>query len=219
MLRPMRSKPIAWKNPMRTLTRNFINGSLVLVPVVATFYVVYFVLAKLDALLGIGIPGLGLLLAIALITTIGALTSNVIGKELIELADVALSRVPFVKLIYTSFRDLMLALFGSQKRFDRPVLVALGDDPVSAVKILGFITREDLAPWGPADHVAVYFPQSINFAGQLLLVPNSRVQRVEIEPSQLFPFLVSGGITGAAAVTETEAAAHAVQWPFGSRKP
>jgi uncharacterized membrane protein len=216
----MRSKPIDWKTLTRTLTRNFINGSLVLVPVVATFYVLYFVLARLDALLGIGIPGLGLLISVAFITTVGALTSNVIGKELIELADVALSRMPFVKLIYTSFRDLMLALFGNQKRFDRPVLVALGDNPASSVKILGFVTREDLAPWGPADHVAVYFPQSINFAGQLMLVPSSLVQRLEIEPSQLFPFLVSGGITGAAAVSETEAAAAApaLQWPFGSRK-
>jgi uncharacterized membrane protein len=217
----MRSPPITRKHLTRTLTRNFINGSLVLVPVVATFYVLYFVLARLDALLGIGIPGLGLLISVAFITAIGALTSNVIGKELIELADVALSRLPIVKLIYTSFRDLMLALFGNQKRFDRPVLVALGNDPASSVKILGFITREDLAPWGPADHVAVYFPQSINFAGQLLLVPSSHVQRLEIEPSQLFPFVVSGGITGAAAVSESEAAAtaQAFQWPFGTRKP
>jgi uncharacterized membrane protein len=216
----MRSKPIAWKSVTRILTRNFINGSLVLVPVVATFYVLYFVLARLDALLGIGVPGLGLLISVAFITTIGALTSNVIGKELIELADLALSRMPFVKLIYTSFRDLMLALFGNQKRFDRPVLVALGHDPATSVKILGFITREDLAPWGPADHVAVYFPQSINFAGQLMLVPSSCVQRLEIEPSKLFPFLVSGGITGAAAIPETETAAAptAFQWPFGSRK-
>lgn len=209
----MRTKPIRWKEVTRTLARNFINGSLVLVPVVATIYVLYFALSKVDSLLGVGIPGLGLLITVGLITLIGALTSNVVGKELIELADDALSRVPFVKLIYTSFRDFMSALFGGQKKFDRPVLVALGENPATAPKAIGFITREDLAPWGPSDHVAVYFPQSINFAGQLLLVPAACVQRIEIEPSELFPFLVSGGITGVTPPSEPSA------WPLAVHKP
>jgi uncharacterized membrane protein len=216
----MRRKPVQYKELVRTLARNFVNGSLVLVPVVATLYVVYFALAKLDGLLGIGIPGLGLVITVGFIIMVGALTSNVVGKQLIEMSDVALSRVPLVKLVYTSLRDFMAALFGGQRRFDRPVLVSVGGlgGPAS-VKMLGFVTREDLAPWGPSDHVAVYFPQSLNFAGQLLLVPRVHVERLEIEPSQLFPFIVSGGIAGATSTSEAEAvAATQALWALPNKK-
>jgi len=67
-----------------------------------------------------------------------------------------------VKLIYTSLRDFMAALVGERRSFDRPVLVSL--DEHDQLKAVGFITREDLALLGLRDHVAVYMPQSINFA-------------------------------------------------------
>jgi uncharacterized membrane protein len=179
---------------MKLLVKNFLNGCLVIVPVVVTLYAVYVVFVKVDGLLRLKIPGLGFAITLALITAVGALAGNVVGKRLVGLPDRLLARVPLIKLLYTSLRDLMAALVGERKTFDRPVLVSLSSD--GAVRAFGFITRDDLSRFGLRDHVAVYFPQSINFAGQLVVLPTSRVQALDAEPAELLPMIVSGGVSG-----------------------
>jgi uncharacterized membrane protein len=177
---------------MKTLAKNFLNGCLVLVPTVATLYAAYFVFIRIDHLIELPIPGAGFVLTIALITAIGALASNVAGRRLMAFWDRLIARLPLLRLVYTALRDLMAALVGEQRTFDRPVVATLSED--GAVKAIGFITRSDLSAWGLSDHVAVYFPQSINFAGQLLLLPRSRVTPLAAEPGAVLPFIVSGGI-------------------------
>jgi uncharacterized membrane protein len=180
---------------MNSLVKNFLHGCLVIVPATVTIYAVYFVFEKVDGLLGLRVPGIGFALTLVLITAVGALTRNVVGKRLVALPDRVLARLPLVKLVYTSLRDLMAALVGERRSFDRPVLASLSAD--GAVKAFGFITRDDLAHFGLDGYVAVYFPQSINFAGQLALLPRARVTALDMPPSQLLPFVVSGGMAGA----------------------
>jgi uncharacterized membrane protein len=181
---------------MNSLVKNFLHGCLVIVPATVTIYVVYVVFVRIDGLLGLRVPGLGFAITLALITAVGALTRSVVGRRLVGLPDRVLARLPLVKLVYTSLRDLMAALVGERRSFDRPVIVSLSAD--GALKALGFITREELSQFGGLrDHVAVYFPQSINFAGQLAIVPRARVQELDVQPSELLPFIVSGGISGA----------------------
>jgi uncharacterized membrane protein len=182
---------------MKTLARNFLNGCLVLVPTVATLYAAYFVFTHVDRLIELPVPGAGFVLTIALITAIGAFASNVAGKRLVALWDRLIARLPLLRLVYTSLRDFMAALVGEQRTFDHPVVVALSAD--GALKALGFVTRDDLSSFGLADHVAVYFPQSVNFAGPLMLVPRSRVSPLSAEAGTVLPFIVSGGIAGARA--------------------
>lgn len=177
---------------MALLVKNFLRGCLIVVPIVVTLYAIYFVVTTLDGWLGVGVPGAGLLISLVLITAIGALASNMIGKRLLALPDRVLGRLPFVKLIYTSLRDFMAALVGERRSFDRPVLLSLDAE----LKVLGFITRDDLSELGLRDHVGVYLPQSINFAGQLVLVPRSRVQPLELPASAVLPVIVSGGMAG-----------------------
>lgn len=185
---------------MKRFVRNFVNGCLVLVPTVATLYVIYLVFSKVDGLLGqhiyklmgVRIPGLGFVATVALIAIIGGMATNVLGKRLFTIFDSFLARTSLVKLIYTSLRDFMGALVGERRSFDRPVTVDLGSD----LRAFGFITREDLSAWGLKDHVAVYLPQSINFAGQLLLFPRQRVTPLSVDTAELLPFVVSGGMAG-----------------------
>jgi uncharacterized membrane protein len=179
---------------MKTLVKNFLRGCLLVVPVVVTLYALYFVVHTVDGLIGLRVPGLGFAIVVALVTAIGAVASNVIAKRLLELPDKVLARLPFVKLIYTSLRDFMAALVGERRSFDRPVLVSL--DARGELKALGFITRDDLSALGLSAHVAVYLPQSINFAGQLLLVPRTRVEPLAIPPAEILPMIVSGGMAG-----------------------
>jgi uncharacterized membrane protein len=88
----------------------------------------------------------------------------------------------------------MGAFVGDQKKFDRPVAVEIL--PGSGVMALGFVTRGSLEPYGLAGRVAVYLPQSYNFAGQLLLVPEERVSAVAADSSEVMTLVVSGGVAG-----------------------
>jgi len=185
---------------LQTLVKSFLRGLLFVAPIAATVYVIWVVVRFLDGwvdlepLLGRPAPGAGLLLTLAVITAIGFLAGNFATRWLLGAIDRLFNRLPLVHLLYSSVRDLVGAFVGEKKRFGQPVLVALGE--AGGVAILGFQTRDDLAEYGLADHVAVYFPQSYNFAGNLLVVARERVRPVAAEPKAVMTFLVSGGVTG-----------------------
>jgi len=180
------------------ILRYFFRGLLVTVPVVATSYVLWFVFKQLDGLVdsekwfGRVIPGIGVAVVLVLITVVGFITSTVLTKWIVTLMDKFFQQMPGAKLIYTAIKDMMEALVGEKKRFDRPVRVTLFD---GGPEILGFITREDMAFPGLEDRVAVYFPQSYNFAGQVLIFPRNRVVPVEAESADVMKFIVSGGVS------------------------
>lgn len=172
----------------------FLRGALVTAPIAITVYIIIWLLQAIDRLLPVGIPGLGLLLTLALITLAGFLTSNVFGRGVLEATDHLLKRVPLVKLVYTSIKDLIGAFVGDHKSFDRAVAVQLS--PGSPCKLLGFVTRRGLHVLGMPNHVAVYLPQSYNFAGNLLVVPSELVEPLDVPSGELMTFIVSGGVTG-----------------------
>jgi len=179
---------------MKTLLGYFWRGCLVLVPVAVTIYAVYVVVTTFDKLVPIGIPGLGLLLAVVLVTLVGFMTSNVIGRAVVDAVERWLSSLPLLKLVYGSIRDLIQAFVGDKKRFDKPVAVALV--PGGSIRVLGFVVRDALDELGAQDQVAVYVPQSYNFAGSLLIVPHDQVEPLSVSSSDLMAFIVSGGISG-----------------------
>ena len=112
----------------------------------------------------------------------------------IAIPDLVFTRAPLVKILYTSIKDLIEAFVGDRRRFNRPVLVTLGGPP--SVEALGFVTCDDLSPIGAAGRVAVYFPQSYNFAGNLVIVPLESVRPINADPGRVMAFIVSGGISG-----------------------
>jgi uncharacterized membrane protein len=179
---------------LKRLVRYFLRGLLVTAPLGLTVYIVWLVLSAIDRLMPFPIPGLGLVATLVLITLIGIGTSNVVGRTLVDLADALFGRLPLVKLVYTSIKDLVDAFVGDKRRFDVPVAVTLSPD--SGARALGFVTRDGLGRLGMPDSVAVYFPQSYNFAGYLLLVPRSRVEPLDVPASEVMTFIISGGISG-----------------------
>jgi uncharacterized membrane protein len=178
----------------KRLVGYFVRGCLVLVPAGLTFYILFAILRTIDQLLPIGIPGVGLLLTLVLVTLVGVLTSNVVGRSVFEASERALKRLPLVKLIYTSIKDLINAFMGDKKSFNRPVAVTL--NPASGLKALGFVTRDGLHALNMPQHVAVYFPQSYNFAGYLALVAREQVEALDVNSAELMTFIISGGVSG-----------------------
>ena len=108
--------------------------------------------------------------------------------------DRILNRLPLVKLLYGSVKDLLNAFVGDKKSFSHPVLVQLNGD--SQAHVLGFITCDSLFHLGLDGYVSVYVPQSYNFAGQLLVFPISRVKALEANSTEVMTFIVSGGVAG-----------------------
>lgn len=177
----------------KRLVRYFIRGCLVSVPLALTIWLVFVTLRFVDQLPAIGIPGVGFVLTLTFVTLIGVFTSNVIGKRVFQVVDRLISGMPLVKLLYNSLKDLIRAFVGDDKSFDRPVAVLMSP---SGARMLGFITRDGLHALGMPEHVAVYFPQSYNFAGQLAVVPREHVELLEAPSSEVMTFIVSGGISG-----------------------
>jgi len=187
---------------MRTIVRYFLRGCLVLAPLAATLYVVYLVFTTVDHVMPVGIPGIGFVLTLGLITLVGFLASSVAGKAAFDWTERLLSHVPLIKLVYSSIKDLVSAFVGDKKRFDKPVMVSLL--PGQTARALGFVTRESLPFVGVSGHVAVYFPQSYNFAGNLVIVPSENVEALDVPSADLMTFIVSGGISGLGIGTQGE---------------
>lgn len=185
---------------MRRLTRYFIEGLLFLVPIAATIFIVYKVFVKVDGLIsfdipGIGfrVPGLGFLATLLLILVIGFISSNFLTGKITSLIDLLFRKLPLVKLLYTSVKDLIGAFVGDKKGFNKPVAVDVS--PGSSISVLGFITSEDLSSFGISGKVAVYLPQSYNFAGNMIVVPKEQVQPLKADTADFMTFIVSGGIS------------------------
>jgi uncharacterized membrane protein len=185
---------------LNVVVKNFLRGLIVTVPFAVTAYVVYAVVKTLDGWIdlerwvGRPLPGGGLVLTLVLITFVGFMASNFATRWMFGAIDDLFGRLPLVKLIYTSIRDVTGAFVGEKRRFDRPVLVSLGEGIDTLV--VGFQTRDDLSELGLADHVAVYLPQSYNFAGNLLAVPRDRVRPLTAESTVVLALVVSGGVSG-----------------------
>jgi uncharacterized membrane protein len=178
---------------MKKLTKYFFEGLLFLVPIIATIYVLYVVFMKVDRIFRFEIPGVGFIVTIITVTAFGFIASNFLTRRLVRNAEKTLSRLPLVKMIYTSIKDLIGAFVGEKKSFNRPVLVSLA--PGNAVHVIGFVTRESLDILGLDGKAAVYLPQSYNFAGNLIIVPKEQITPLQIESGRVMAFIVSGGIT------------------------
>jgi uncharacterized membrane protein len=177
---------------MRTLTRSFAQGLLVLAPVAITAWIVWVTVTTLDRWLDTRVPGLGILIAAAGIALIGYLTGNVIGNKLVSWLEAGLQRVPLIRILYNSLRDLLGAFVGQKRKFDKPVAVEFNDH---GLKVLGFLTSERFDDPHLAGHVSVYLPESYNFAGNLIVVPKERVHPLDADGVEFMAFIMSGGVT------------------------
>lgn len=178
----------------RIILAYFFRGLLLLVPVTVIVWAAWRALAFLDGIIPTDIPGLGILILLAIITVAGWLGTTILFQPLAEIGNEVLQRVPVVKTMYGALKDMMEALVGSKRKFDRPVLVRFGGG-VDAERV-GFITQEDLGHLGMgAEKVAVYFPHSFAWSGNLLIVPRANVTPLDANPADIMKFAVSGGVS------------------------
>jgi uncharacterized membrane protein len=179
---------------VKRLFNYFLRGLVVVVPIGVTIWVCYRIFQAIDDLLGLAVAGTGFVILMVLVTLVGFLASTIVARQLGQAFDGLLARLPFVHLLYSSTKDMLNAFVGEKRRFDKPVLVSLTED--GAVKVFGFLTAESLASLGVSGAATVYVPTSYSVAGHVIVVPSSRVQRIDADAPEVMAYIVSGGITG-----------------------
>lgn len=178
---------------MNTLIKYFFRGLLLVIPIGLTIYILVAAVRWLDSLLSLKYPGSGILIILISITAIGYIGSTLIAKPIVEFFEKLLNRLPLVRIIYSSVKDLISAFVGDKKKFSQPVLVTINKG--SDLQKLGFITQEDLSTIGIKEKIAVYLPHSYNFSGDLYIVPKENVVLIQNSGADIMKFIVSGGVT------------------------
>jgi uncharacterized membrane protein len=178
------------------LLNYFFRGLIVLAPAAITIYVFWLIISVADRWIRLPVPGAGIVVTVLLITLFGFLTSSVLARWFVKLVDALFTRLPLVRLVYSSTRDLLDAFVGEKRRFDRPVLVTTSADGVE--KAFGFLTQQSMERFGIEDHVTVYLPFSYTFTGVIRIYPQANVQPLATDSAELLAFVVSGGVTAAA---------------------
>ena len=178
---------------MKRISQYFLQGLLFLVPLFVTVYVIYWVFVRIDGILDMPVPGVGFIVTIVFVTLVGFGASNFLTKNIVGLVDKIFARLPLVKMIYTAIKDLVNAFVGDKKSFNRPVQVVI--DRESNLRVLGFATRDSLDSIGIQDSMAVYPPQSYNFAGNLIIVDREQVIPMSADPGEVMKLVVSGGVS------------------------
>lgn len=186
---------------MKKLLGYFFQGLIYLAPIGITIFVLYksFVLLNdlltplVSKYLGIDVPGLSILIVFLMVAALGFLGRTFIARPIKRIVNHIINRVPLIKVIYTSIKDLLSAFVGKEKKFNQAVLVKV--NTISNLEKLGFITQEDVSKLGiTGDKAAVYFPHSYNFSGELFIVPIEHITKIDVPSADVMKFIVSGGV-------------------------
>ncbi len=191
---------------MKKVFNYFLQGVLITVPVLVTVYILYALIIWLDnlfpfnfsvkiPLLGkVGLHGFGIFAIFIIITIVGYFASSLVANPAFILFERLFNRTPLIKIVYSSVKDLIEAFVGEKKRFTKPVLVQVNKD--SDLQRIGFVTEDDLTKLGlPSGKIAVYFPFSYGFNGQLFIVPSDSVTALNASGTEIMKFIISGGVT------------------------
>jgi uncharacterized membrane protein len=183
-----------FKRIARRFSGYFLKGLLLIAPLGLTVFIVIKSINYISDLFPSDYSLLSILLVVVATAFLGWIATYFIQIPVLQFFDRLLERIPLVKFIYTSIRDLMSAFIGKEKRFSKPVLIkhTLSEN----IYKIGFITQNDMSNIGLKEgYSAVYMPHSYNFSGELVLVKNEMLVPVESAPEEVMKFIVSGGVT------------------------
>ncbi|HSJ25166.1 MAG TPA: DUF502 domain-containing protein [Longimicrobiales bacterium] len=201
-----------------SLKRNVIAGLIVIAPVTATLFVLWYIFQLLDGLLGrflypaLGdvtgretffVPGLGLLTLFLILVTVGWLAQRAIGGRFIAFGHTILERLPLTRRIYSAANRIVRTVFGQEaaRPFKKVVLVQYPSEGRYAVGFLSGTAPEAIRRHVP-DAVSVLIPTSPNpTTGFLIIVPPAHVRELDMSIDEAFTYVLSAG-----AVTPEQAA-------------
>jgi uncharacterized membrane protein len=201
------------RQPLGARIRNWLlAGMIVTAPLLITAYVVWQVVDFFDGwmnsilparwnpetYLPFSLPGVGLLMAMAILVLIGWSTAGLIGRTVVRWGEMLLARMPVIRSIHATLKQLFETLFAQQAKAFRDVVMV--EFPTAGQWSVGFMTGE--APDAVGDqvegpHVSVFVPLTPNpTSGFIIFVPRSRIRVLDITVDEAFKMILSFGIVG-----------------------
>ncbi len=195
---------------MNALRKWFLSGLLVIVPVVITFLVLEWVVGLLDQtlqilpmawhpdrVLGVHIPGFGVILTLAILLVVGATVSNFIGKKLVQWGDAVVTRIPVVRSIYSSVKQVSDTLFSENgNAFRKAVLVQWPREGIWTVAFVTGAPGGDVATYLHEDEfLSVYVPTTPNpTGGYFVMLRKSECVELNMSVDEALKYVVSMGV-------------------------
>ncbi|MDP1741822.1 DUF502 domain-containing protein [Polaromonas sp.] len=194
---------------MAAIRRWLLAGLLVLVPLAVTVWLLNWIISTLDQtlqilpgdwhpdkLLGVHIPGFGVLLALAIVLSIGAVASNFFGKKLVRWWDALLSRIPIVRSIYSSVKQVSDTLFSENGNAFRKALLVQW--PREGVWTIGFQTGMpggDVINHLKGEYLSVYVPTTPNpTGGYFVMLPSADCIELKMSVDEALTYVISMGV-------------------------
>ena len=185
------------------LKRYFVSGVLVVVPLILTYLVLKFLFETIDGilqpvihkLLGYFVPGLGIVVTLLIIFLAGILSRNYVGTRIYKIGERILSKLPIIRPIYSSAKQLLESVTGpSVKSFKE---VALVEYPRKGSWVIGFISNhfEIAMNEKKINHISVFVPSTPTpVSGMVVILPVEDVYPIDMTIEEGIKFLVSGGV-------------------------
>lgn len=203
-----------------------VAGVLVWLPILATVWVVSFLLHIMDrtllllpsgfrpqALVGFSLPGAGLVLALVIVLLTGVLVTNLIGRRLVLWGEDLLNRIPVVRTVYGGVKSFAESVLSQSNAFRKVVMI---EYPGAGLWSIGFLTAEDVPDVSQRlgePHAAVYLSAALNAtAGWLVLVPRRQVVPLDISVDEAMKMIITCGVV-------VPHAAHALPPAVPARQP
>jgi uncharacterized membrane protein len=199
---------------MAALRRWLFAGLLVLAPLGITLWVLQWIIGTLDQtllilpldwqpdrLLGYRVPGLGVLLALAILLVVGAVTSNFVGRKLVAWSDAILHRIPVVRSIYSSVKQVSDTLFSpSGNAFRTAVLIEWPRPGMWTIALVTGAPGGDVVNHLPNDFVSVYVPTTPNpTGGYFVMLRRSDCIELKMSVDEALRYVISMGVVVPAA--------------------
>jgi uncharacterized membrane protein len=189
------------------LAKTFLTGLVTILPIVVTIYLLVWLGELAESFLGrmirvvlpdsLYVPGMGLVVGVALTLLVGVLMHAWIVRRLFEDSEKVLYRIPVIRSVYGATRDfLQFLVHSSDPGFHEVVMVDIG---TTGMQLIGFITRTDTRglPAGAArddDTVLVYLPLSYQIGGYTVLLPRSALRPIDMSMRAAMTFVLTGGV-------------------------
>lgn len=195
------------------MKKYLITGLLVLVPLVITIWVLKSLIGMMDqsllllpeqwhphTLFGSDIPGFGVILTFAIVFITGVIATNFFGMQIILLWEKLLNRLPVVKSIYSSVKQVSDTLFSdSGNAFRKAVLVQFPREGCWTIAFLTGTPGGDVANHLHGDFVSVYVPTTPNpTGGYFLMLPKADVIELEMSVDEALKYIISMGVVAPA---------------------
>ncbi len=193
---------------LKLINKNILTGLITILPVILTLYLLYWFVLTTETFLGGLIravvseefykPGMGVVAGLIVAFLVGLVMQTIIARQLLSYVERLVKRLPLIKSVYLSIRDL-LNYFSAEKKkdFEQVVAITIGE---TGMQVIGLVTQADMSkmPVGlnQKDSFLVYIPMSYGIGGFAVLVPRKATKPLNMSMEDAMRFSLTAGVTG-----------------------